>query len=225
MRIAVLGTGMVGRALALGLAGAGHEVVIGTRDPAATATREVGEATFADWLATIAGVRLLTSAEAAAVADLVINATNGESSLAALTAAGEANLAGKVLLDAANPLDFSDGFPPRLSVCNTDSLAEQIQRSFPAAKVVKSLNTLNAGVMVDPAALGLGGTTMFVAGDDAEAKATVTGLLRDLGWQSILDLGGVEAARGMEMYLPLWLRIVQSTGNVAFNIAIVPTEG
>lgn len=79
--------------------------------------------------------------------------------------------------------------------------------------------------MVDPAALGLGGTTMFVAGDDAEAKATVTGLLRDLGWQSILDLGGVEAARGMEMYLPLWLRIVQSTGNVAFNIAVVPTEG
>ena len=225
MKIAILGTGMVGRSLAAGFARVGHKVVIGTRDPAVTATREVGSGTFAEWLATVPGVDLHTSPEAAAQGQVVVNATNGEASLAALTAAGEANLAGKVLLDAANPLDFAHGFPPTLSVCNTDSLAEQIQRQFPNAKVVKSLNTVNADVMVNPAGLGDGGTAMFVAGDDAEAKSVVADLLRDVGWRHILDLGGIDGARGMEMYLPLWLRLMQATGTVGFNIAIVRTEG
>lgn len=225
MKIAILGTGMVGRSLAAGFAGVGHDVVIGTRNPAVTLTRDVGSATFADWLATAPGVQLRTSTEAAAHGEVLVNATNGESSLAALTTAGEANLAGKVLLDAANPLDFANGFPPTLSVCNTDSLAEQIQRRFPTAKVVKSLNTVNADVMVNPAALGDGGTAMFVAGDDAEAKSVVVDLLRDVGWRHILDLGGIDAARGMEMYLPLWLRLMQATGTVGFNIAVVRTEG
>lgn len=225
MTIAVLGTGMVGRALAAGFARCGHEVVMGTRDPSVTASRGDGETSFARWQATVPDLRLVSYAEAAAAGQVVVNATNGESSLTALALAGEANLAGKVLLDAANPLDFSEGFPPTLSVCNTDSLAEQIQRSFPAARVVKSLNTVNADVMVTPALVGDGGTAMFLAGDDPEAKAVVAGLLRDLGWRCIVDLGGIDAARGMEMYLPLWLRLMNATGTVGFNIAVVQSEG
>jgi 8-hydroxy-5-deazaflavin:NADPH oxidoreductase len=225
MKIALLGTGTVGRALARGLARCGHEVVIGTREPEATAGRDLGAETFAQWLVASPGVTLAAASEAAAVGDLVVNATNGEASLTALAGAGEAALAGKVLLDVANPLDFSNGFPPTLSVCNNDSLAEQIQRAFPSVLVVKSLNTVTADVMVNPAALGAAGGAMFVAGDDATAKAVVSQLLTDLGWQSVVDLGGLAAARGMEMYLPLWLRLMQATGTAEFNIAIVRREG
>jgi predicted dinucleotide-binding enzyme len=137
-----------------------------------------------------------------------------------LKLAGEA-LSGKLLLDISNPLDFSKGMPPTLAVCNTDSLGEQIQRAFPALKVVKSLNTVNANLMVGPKTLADGDHTMFVCGNDAGAKATVTALLQSFGWQDIVDLGDITSARGTEMYLPLWLRSWSAVKSPTFSIKLV----
>ena len=218
MDIAVLGTGMVGQALAGRLDELGHAVVMGTRDPAATRARSGSDVPA--WLDAHSGVTLATFAEAAAGAALVVNATNGQATLEALGLAGAGNLAGKPLADLSNPLDFSQGFPPTLFVKDTDSLGEQVQRAFPDARVVKTLNTVNAGVMVDPASLGTA-TTVFVSGDDAEAKATVTALLESLGWEDVLDLGPLETCRGTELYLPLWLRMMQAVGSPQLNVRVV----
>jgi predicted dinucleotide-binding enzyme len=215
VRFGVLGTGGVGRAIATRLLNLGHEVVMGSR--------EAGNAAAAEWLAAD-GVgrpaRSGTFAEAAASAEIVVNATSGHASLAALTMAGAANLAGKPLVDVANPLDFSHGMPPTLTVAVTDSLGEQIQRAFPDAHVVKTLNTVNSDVMVRPELLAED-HTMFVAGDDPEAKATVADLLRSFGWRSIVDLGGINAARGMEAYILLWLNMRMAQDTNAFNIKVV----
>ncbi|HSV39367.1 MAG TPA: NAD(P)-binding domain-containing protein [Nocardioidaceae bacterium] len=207
MRIALLGTGSAGRALATALARGGHDVVVGTRSPEATAARD-------DWQGV--DLPLLPLSEVAAGADLVVNVTNGMASVEALGQLGS-SLDGQVILDVANPLDFSQGFPPSLSVKDTDSLAEQIQRAFPAARVVKSLNTVNGAVMLDP----IPGTTMFVAGDDAEARALVVALLREFGWDDVIEFDSLDAARGMEMWLPLWVRLVGVLGTPRFNLAIV----
>ena len=142
-------------------------------------------------------------------------------SIAALEAAGRDNLAGKVLLDIANPLDFSQGFPPSLFVSNTDSLGEQIQAAFPELKVVKSLNTMNAFLMVDPRQLADGDHTVFVSGNDAEAKKTVTGLLESFGHTDVIDLGDISTARGTEMLLPIWMRLYGALNNPMFNFKIV----
>ena len=215
MTIAVLGTGPVGRAVAGRLAGLGHDVAMGTRDPAETAGREE----YAAWAADH-DVRLTTFADAAANADLVVNAAGGDVSLGILEAAGAENLAGKVLLDISNPLDHSHGFPPRLFVKDDDSLAESIQRAHPDAKVVKALNTMNNQVMVDPQRLGET-TTVFVSGEDAAAKAMVTELLGSMGHTDVIDLGGIETARGAEMYLALWIRTALALGGSDFNIKVV----
>ncbi|WP_045729959.1 NADPH-dependent F420 reductase [Pseudarthrobacter chlorophenolicus] len=225
MKIAVFGTGTVGRTLAAAFSSLGHEVVVGTRDPADTARRTeagpMGGQPFKEWQAAHEGVRLETFAAAAEVSDLVVNATNGAASLEALAAAGAANLAGKVLLDVSNPLDFSQGMPPVLNPVNTESLGERIQRSFPDAKVVKALNTMNAGLMVDPGRLAGGDHSVFVSGDDSEAKARVTGLLQELGHRDIIDLGDIASARGAEMVLPLWLRLFGVLGTPDFNFKVV----
>jgi 8-hydroxy-5-deazaflavin:NADPH oxidoreductase len=215
MRFAVLGTGVVGQTLGTRLVELGHEVTMGSRQAgnekavawAAGAGPSAAEGSFAD---------------AAASADMVVNATSGVGSLPALEAAGEDNLAGKVVIDVSNPLDFSRGMPPSLTVCNTDSLAEQIQRRFPDALVVKSLNTVNADVMVNPGVVP-GSHTIFVAGDDATAKGEVRGVLESFGWpaEDILDLGDLSAARGLEMYLPLWLRLWGATGTGHLNVKVV----
>ncbi len=183
MRIGVLGTGMVGETLATKLVELGHDVVMGARSAGndkAVAWSErfperAGQGSFAD---------------AAAHGDLVVNATSGVASLAALRSVGADSLSGKTLLDVANPLDFSGGFPPRLSVVNDDSLAEQIQREFPAARVVKALNTMNCQVMVEPGRVP-GDHDVFMAGDDEAAKREVRGLLESFGWpgSAIRDLG------------------------------------
>ncbi|HEX3223680.1 MAG TPA: NAD(P)-binding domain-containing protein [Nocardioides sp.] len=224
MKIAVLGTGMVGRALAGRIADLGHDVVIGTRDPEATLARTepdaMGTAPYAVWAADHGDVRLATFADAASAADVVINASSGDATLAVLTAAGAEHLAGKPVLDIANPLDFSQGFPPSLFVKDTDSLAEQVQRAFPDAKVVKALNTLNASLMVEPKRLGAS-STVFVSGDDAGAKATVVALLESFGHDDVIDLGGLETARGTEMLLPIWLRLMNALGTAEFNFKIV----
>lgn len=224
MNIAVLGTGMVGRAIAGRLVDLGHEVAVGTRDPAATRARSepdsMGNPPWATWAATHRAARLTTFTDAAAGAELVVNATSGAVTLEVLREAGEANLRGKVLVDISNPLDFSHGMPPTLLVKDTDSLGEQVQRAFPSTRVVKTLNTLNADLMVHPNILPEP-TTVFVSGDDAAAKAVVGGLLRSFGHTDVLDLGGIETARGTEMWLPLWLRLMGSLGTASFNLRIV----
>jgi predicted dinucleotide-binding enzyme len=216
MRIAVLGTGPVGRAVAGRLSELGHTLTVGTRDPEGTAGRQE----YAAWAAEHPGVRLATFADAASDAKLVVNASGGDVTLGILEAAGAENLAGKVLLDISNPLDGSAGFPPTLFVKDDDSMAETIQRTFPEAKVVKSLNTMNNALMVDPQRLGED-TTVFVSGDDKDAKATVTALLRQLGHGDVIDLGAIETARGPEMWLPLWIRINLALGGNDFNIKVV----
>jgi 8-hydroxy-5-deazaflavin:NADPH oxidoreductase len=214
MRIGVLGTGSVGRRIAGKLVELGHEVTMGSRSTDNEALREwVGSAG--------AGASGGTFAEAAAAGELLFNCTAGDASLDVLAAAGAENLTGKVLVDVSNPLDFSKGMPPTLSICNDDSLGERIQAAFPGAKVVKSLNTVNNQLMTEPGRLP-GAHNVFVCGEDEEAKETVSGLLAEFGWprEAIVDLGGIEAARGTEMYLPLWLRLMGALGTADFNIQV-----
>jgi 8-hydroxy-5-deazaflavin:NADPH oxidoreductase len=225
MKIAVMGTGPVGQALAGKLAELGHEVTVGTRDPAETLSRTepdyLGNPPFKVWQEAHRGVGLATPAKATGAAELVVNATNGAGSIAILGAAGDQNLAGKVLVDVANPLDYSQGMPPSLFVSNTDSLGEQIQRAFPEAKVVKALNTMNCEVMVDPSKVP-GEHDVFLCGEDEGAKRQLSELLQSFGWptERIRDLGGISSARGMEMYLAFWLRLWGALGTGHFNIAV-----
>ncbi len=214
MKIGVLGTGTVGRTIATKLVELGHEVTMGSRS--------AGSEPLRGWLEDVGGAaRGGTFADAASAAELVFNCTAGEASLDALTAAGAENLAGKTLVDVANPLDFSRGMPPTLAVCNDDSLGERIQAAFPDTKVVKALNTVNARLMVEPSRVP-GDHNIFVCGNNEEARSQVTTLLESFGWPpgSVLDLGEISAARGTEMYLPLWLRLMGTLGTVDFNIAI-----
>jgi hypothetical protein len=225
MKIGILGTGPVGQAIAAKLAELGHGVFVGTRDPEATLARTnpdiFGNPPFKVWRGKHVDIEFGTHAQAAAHGELVVNATAGTGSIEALRAAGEKNVAGKILIDIANPLDFSKGMPPSLTVCNTDSLGEQIQRAYPEVKVVKALNTMNAYLMVGPQQLAGGEHTAFVSGNDAAAKKRVTELLRSFGWKDIVDLGDITTARGTEMYLPLWARLYMSLGNPMFSIKIV----
>jgi predicted dinucleotide-binding enzyme len=214
MNIAVLGTGMVGRALAGRFAELGHEVTVGTRDPAATAAKEE----YAAWAAGHPAIGLAAFAAATDEAEVVVNATSGGVSLAVLAQAGD--LTGKVLLDVSNGLDFSHGFPPLIAAPQDDSIAEQIQRAHPEARVVKSLNTMTADLMVHPEQLPDPGS-VFVSGDDADAKATVAGLLHDLGHTDVIDLGDVTTARGAEWLMPAWLRVMGATGSPFFNWKVV----
>jgi predicted dinucleotide-binding enzyme len=225
VRFGILGTGVVGKTIAVRLDGLGHDVIVGTRNPEETLSRtdpdQYGNPPFGAWQEEHPEVRLGTFAEAAAHGDMVVNATAGAVSLEALEQAGEDNLNGKILIDISNPLDFSKGMPPTLLVSNTDSLGEQIQRRFPEAKVVKTLHTMNAYLMVDPAQLAATDHTVFVSGDDAEAKARVSELLRSFGWTDIIDLGDITTARGTEMLLPMWLRLFGALEKPVFNFKIV----
>jgi 8-hydroxy-5-deazaflavin:NADPH oxidoreductase len=218
MRYGVLGTGMVGRALAGRLVEVGHEVRMGSRSPdneaaaawAAEAGPDASHGTFAD---------------AAEFGQTVMNCTGGAVSLDALAAAGAEHLAGKVLIDVSNPLTFETG-RLTLTVCNTDSVGEQIQRAFPEARVVKTLNTMANEVMIHPEELP-GRHCVFMSGDDAEAKRLVAGMLESFGWpaEAIVDLGGIETARGPEMYLVLWIEMMQAGGDRRFNINVVRAPG
>lgn len=212
MKIGVFGTGMVGQAIATKLAQLGHEVKMGAR----SATNEKAAA----WAqANGAKASHGTFADAAAFGELLFNCTKGDGTLPALEAAGAANLKGKVLVDVANPLDFSKGFPPSLTVCNTDSLAEQIQRAYPDLKVVKSLNTMNANLMVNPA-LVPGEHDVFVNGNDEGAKVQVVEILKSFGWKNIVDMGDLSTARGTEMLLPIWVRLYGRFQSPNFNFHI-----
>ena len=210
MKIGVLGTGSAGQTLAGKFVEMGHDVMMGAR----SADNEKVVA-----FAQRTGARAGTFADAAAFGELVFNCTRGGTSLETLSQL-KSELAGKTLVDIANPLDFSQGFPPHLSVSNTDSLAEQIQRALPDTFVVKSLNTVNAAVMIDPSRVP-GRHTVFVSGNDKRAKGRVSDLLRALGWQSIIDLGDITSARAAEQILPLWVRLYGVLGTEEFNIAVM----
>jgi predicted dinucleotide-binding enzyme len=200
--------------------------MVGTRDVAKTMGDGepglYGQPPFSTWLKQNPGIHVGSFAEAADHGEMVFNATNGMGSLEALNQAGESNLNGKILVDISNPLDFSKGMPPSLSVCNTDSLSEQIQRAFPAVKVVKTLNTVTASLMVEPRQLADGDHTVFVSGNDTSAKTQVIDLLKTwFGWRDVIDLGDITTARGTEMYLPLWLRLWGATGTGMLNVKII----
>jgi len=224
VHIAVLGTGIVGRTLAGRLAELGHEAAIGTRDVQSALGRTdrdaMGTPGIGDWLPHHRSVRLLAYPDAGVFGELFINATSGAGSIAALTAVGAEHLAGRIVIDVSNPLDFGTGFPPTLFVKDADSLGEQLQREFPRAHIVKALNTVNASLMVAPTGVGGGESSVFMSGDDAASKAVVHDLLSSLGWSDIIDLGGIDTARGTEMYLPLWLRLMGALGTPSFNIAV-----
>ena len=208
MKIAILGTGPVGRALGKAFSAAGHDVVVGTRDPEQTKQREE-----------LAGLDLPLASYQDLDAEVFINATNGQSSLVALRGVGDA-LDGRLVIDTSNALDFSQGFPPSLFVSNTDSLAEQLQRALPEVRLVKMFNTMNNSVMVNPQGLP-DDSTIFIAGNDPAARQTAASLAADLGWIDVFDLGDLTAARGLEMYLPLWVRISGQLGRADFNIKLV----
>lgn len=214
MRIGVLGTGMVGRTIGAKLVALGHEVRMGSR--------HAGNETAVEW-AEGAGAAASEGAfaDAAAFGELLFNCTAGAASLDALAAAGEPNLHRKVLIDVANPLDFSAGMPPKLSICNDDSLGERIQATFPEVLVVKALNTVNCAVMVEPDRVP-GEHVIFVCGENGDAKRRAGELIGSFGWpgERIVDLGGIGAARGTEMYLPLWLALYGKLGSGEFNIAV-----
>ena len=225
MKIGILGTGIVGQTIATALAAQGHDVMIGTRDPKATLGRDSGNAfnktPFRDWQKANPTVKLGTFAEAARFGEALVNATSGDGALPALQAAGAEALGDKVMLDISNPLDFSRGMPPTLSVCNTDSLGEQLQRALPRLKVVKTLNTTTALVMVNPASVAGGAHSMFVAGNDADAKARVKTWLGEwFGWRDVIDVGDITSSRGTEMLLPIWLRLWGALGTPMFNFSI-----
>jgi predicted dinucleotide-binding enzyme len=226
MNIAVLGTGMVAKTIAGKLDSLGHAVKLGTRDVKDTLARNepdmAGGPPLRVWLETHKRTTLATHTDAAAHGEIVFSALSGDGALAGLRMAGAQNLAGKILVDISNPLDFSKGFPPSLAVVNTDSLGEQVQRQFPDAKVVKTLNIVTAPVMVDPRSVKDGDHTMIVCGNDAAAKTEVTRILTEwFGWKDVIDLGDITNARGMEMWLPLWVRLYGALKTPMFGIKIV----
>jgi predicted dinucleotide-binding enzyme len=214
MKIGILGTGMVGSAIGTKLIKLGHEVKMGSRTPDNTKGSE--------WVKTNgAKATQGTFAEASSFGELLFNCTHGMASLEVLKLAGASNLKGKILIDIANPLDFSKGMPPSLSVCNTDSLGEQIQRAYPDTKIVKTLNTVNCNLMVNPS-LVKGDHDIFVSGNDAEAKRKVVEILKNwFGWKSVIDLGDITSARATEMILPIWIRLMGLYQSPNFNFKIV----
>jgi predicted dinucleotide-binding enzyme len=213
MNIAVLGTGMVGKAIATKLIQLGHTVCMGSRTQ--------GNAKAAAW-ARSAGASATEArfAEAVTRGEVVFSCLKGDVTLDVLRSIGAAAFRGRIVVDVGNPLDFSRGTPPTLSLCNTTSLGEEVQKALPEAKVVKTLNFVNSEVMVDPAKAG-GAISMLICGNDVSAKCTVTDLLRAFGWPEVIDLGGITAARGTEMMMPVWLSLWSALGTHHFGFKIV----
>lgn len=216
MNVGILGTGMVGQAIAGKLISLGHTVKIGSRSGSNEKATE--------WVSK-SGPQASqgTFAESAAFGEIIFNCTKGEASLEALSMAGAENLSGKTLIDLSNPLDFSKGMPPTLLVCNDNSLGEQIQQAFPATHVVKTLNTLTAPLMVNPHLVNDGDHDIFLSGNSKEAKEQVRALLQTFGWASehLHDLGDITTARGTEQLLPLWVRLYGLMGSPMFQFKLV----
>jgi 8-hydroxy-5-deazaflavin:NADPH oxidoreductase len=229
MNIAVLGTGSVGQTLSAKLLVLGHKVMMGTRNVTEaqirTAKDGYGNPGVGEWIKNNPGVKLAAFADAIAYGHLIINATQGGKSVEALKAGNQGDLDGKIIVDIANPLDFSKGMPPVImpELCNTTSLGEEIQKAFPKSYVVKTLNTMWCGLMVNPAMIGGGDHNNFLCGNNPESKVEVRKLLNQFGWkeENLIDLGDITSSRGTEMVLPIWLRIMSVKHNGAFNFKIV----
>lgn len=227
MKVGVLGTGMVGQILAAALQAKGHDVVIGTRDVAktlaSTQPNAFGMPAFGVWYKDHSNIRVSSFLEAARHGDLLVNATSGGVSLDVLAQAEAASLGNKVLMDIANDLDFSKGMPPTSR--GTDvagaGLAEKIQAAYPKLRVVKTLSTMNAFVMVNPGLVAGGDSTVFMSGNDAAAKALVQEILQSFGWKDIMDLGDISSSRATEMLMPIWLRVYGVLGQTPYNFKIV----
>ncbi len=203
-QVGVLGSGEVGRRLASGFRSRGHDVMVGSRDP--------GKSELRDWLAGDGvGIELGTFAQAAAFGELIVVAVLGDGAEQAIAEAGPEHFTGKVVIDAMNPLDFSAGFPPKLSISGEDSLGERVQRTLPEAKVVKAFNTIGNAYFVDPA-FSDGRPTMLIAGNDEDAKRTVGDVLADFGWPDPVDLGGIEGSRELEAICIAWVKIGGARG-------------
>jgi predicted dinucleotide-binding enzyme len=216
MKIAVLGTGMVGEAIGSKLASLGHQVMMGSR--------KAGNETAVNWAKSTGNNASQGSfSDAAKFGELVFNCTKGEYAIEVVKQAGAANLKGKIVVDISNPLDFSKGMPPTLSICNDNSLAEEIQKAIPEAHVVKTLNTLSAPIMVNPGIVNGGNHHIFVSGNDAQSKGKVREILQDFGWKNdhIIDLGDISTARGTEQLLPIWIRIMGVLNTPMFQFQIV----
>jgi len=213
MDVGILGTGIVAQTIGTRLIELGHGVKLGSRmsnnEKARAWAKRAGKlASFG------------TFAETAKFGEVLFNCVSGMGTLSALDYPSAADLNNKVLIDVANPLDYTRGAPPTLSVCNTDSLAEQIQRLHPLLHVVKALNTMNVDVMVNPERVH-GPHDVFICGNDKDAKDTVTMILMEwFRWESVIDLGDITNARGMEMALPLWLSLQKKLGTNIFNFKI-----
>jgi 8-hydroxy-5-deazaflavin:NADPH oxidoreductase len=219
MKITILGTGGVGQAFATRLTGLGHEVCLGTREVSATQTK------LSDYFGKNTKVMVKSFADASAFGELAINVSKGANALDVIKAAGAANLKGKILIDITNPLDFSKGIPPSLipELSNTNSLGEEIQKMLPETKVVKTLNTMWNGLMLDPTMINNGDHVNYICGNDDEAKTKVKELLKTFGWKEecLLDLGDITAARATEATLPIWLRVYGAKKSGVFNFSIV----
>jgi 8-hydroxy-5-deazaflavin:NADPH oxidoreductase len=221
MKIGIIGSGAVGQTLGAKLVELGHDVVLGTRDPQKLDEKKNMAASLKDWLAAVKNkAKVVTFKEAAVHGEMLISCTHGQISVEALKLAEADKVGPKVLIDTANELDASQGMPPRALASQDRSVSENIQKAFPNLKVVKSLNTIGAPVMVNPKAVHNGDHTIFVSGNDAEAKAKVTDLLKSFGWSDVLDLGDLSSARGPEMYMALWLRLWGATKTGMINIKV-----
>ena len=203
-RVGVLGSGQVGRRLAAGFASRDHAVMIGSRDPDKP---ELSEWLAGDGVGTESG----TFAETASHGELLVLALLGTAAEQAIAEAGAENFSGKVVIDAMNPLDFSDGFPPKLAISGEDSLGEQVQRLLPDAKVVKAFNIIGNPYFVEPR-FSEGQPTMLIAGNDQDAKRAVTDVLADFGWPDPVDIGGIEGSRELEAICIAWVKIGGARG-------------
>jgi hypothetical protein len=216
MKIGILGTGMVGQAIATKMIQLGHSVMMGSR----SGKHEKAEA----WIAANGeSASQGTFAETASFGEIIFNCTKGEITLEVIKQAGAENLKGKILADVTNPLDFSKGMPPTLLIVNDNSLGEEIQKALPETHVVKTLNTMTAPVMVNPSLVNGGDHSVFLSGNSQDAKAKVGALLQEIGWKenNIIDLGDITTARGSEQLLPIWVRLYAAMGSPMFQFKIV----
>lgn len=225
MKIGILGTGDVGKSLGAALVRRGHDVMLGTRNVSRKMEEKATEAaplSFHDWLSKNKKVRLGTFAEAAGHGEILMNAVAGYAAVDVLATVRPADLKDKILIDVTNALGPWGEGAIKLFVVNDDSLAERLQRAHPGVRLVKALNTLTAHLMVNPAGLAGGDHDVFVAGNDPEARERVTRFLREeFGWKTVLDLGDLTAARGLEMMIMVWLKIWTALGTSDFNYKIV----
>ncbi|HJT23098.1 MAG TPA: NAD(P)-binding domain-containing protein [bacterium] len=220
MKIGIIGSGVVAQTLGTKLVELGHDVVLGTRDPKKLDEKKNMAGTLNEWLKAVNNkAKVVTFKEAAQHGELLINATHGQASVEALHMAEAGQVGPKILIDTANELDFSKGAPQALA-SSTRSVAINIQNAFPKLKVVKSLNTIAANLMVNPKALKGGDHTIFVAGNDKDAKAKVTDLLKSFGWTDVMDLGDIQAAHGPEMMMGMWVALYMSLKNGMIGVKI-----